>query len=125
MIQVNRSFFRTFHVTPEETANCRIFEIGNGQWDIPKLRELLEKILPLNTVITDFGVEHDFPEIGHRVMQLNARRVVHTEGCTDRILLAIEDIPRGQRMSESGNVCWKRHNVMPARLKKDGRFSIR
>ncbi len=90
--QVNRSFYRTFHVTPAETANYCIYEIGNGQWDIPRLRALLEKVLPQNTVITDFGVEHEFPEIGHRVMQLNARRVVRTEGRTDRILLAIEDI---------------------------------
>lgn len=92
VIQANRSFYRTFHVTPEGTVGRRIYEIGNGQWDIPKLRELLEKVLPQNTVIPDFGVEHDFPEIGHRVMQLNARRVVRTEGSTDRILLAIEDI---------------------------------
>jgi PAS domain S-box-containing protein len=92
VIQANPSFYRTFHVTPEGTADRLIYEIGNGQWDIPKLRELLEQILPQNTVITDFGVEHDFPEIGHRIMQLNARRVVRTEGSTDRILLAIEDI---------------------------------
>ena len=92
VLQMNRSFSRIFHVTPEETTNCRIYEIGNGQWDIPRLRELLEKILLQNTVITDFDVEHDFPNIGRRIMQLNARRVVRTEGCTDRILLAIEDI---------------------------------
>ncbi|HEY3418681.1 MAG TPA: ATP-binding protein [Armatimonadota bacterium] len=92
VIQANPSFYRTFHVTPEGTADRLIYEIGNGQWDIPKLRELLEEILPQNTVITDFGVEHIFPEIGHRIMQLNARRVVRTEGSTDRILLAIEDI---------------------------------
>ena len=92
VIQANPSFYRTFHVTAEGTAGCRIYEIGNGLWDIPKLRELLETILPRNAVVSDFGVEHDFPEIGRRVMQLNARRVIRTEGSTDRILLAIEDI---------------------------------
>jgi len=68
-----------------------LYELGDGQWNIPSLRELLEKILTTNASFQDFGVEHDFPGIGHKKMLLNARRV-HREGIdTGRILLAIED----------------------------------
>ncbi len=71
----NRAFYQTFHVSPEETVDRLIYELGNGQWDIPDLRRLLEDIVPKSSVFNDFELEHTFPVIGHRVMMLNARRL--------------------------------------------------
>jgi PAS domain-containing protein len=83
----NETFYNTFKVDPSTTEGRLIYELGNGQWDIPKLRELLEAVLPENDAFNDFEVEHDFEDIGRRIMVLNARRIDHME----LILLAIED----------------------------------
>ena len=88
----NRSFCQTFHVTPEETANRLIYDLGNRQWDIPALRTLLEEVLPQKTVFNDYEVDHVFPGIGRRIMLLNARRLDRGPDATTLILLAIEDI---------------------------------
>src|SRR5436853_110627 len=71
----NSAFYQTFHVSAEETENQHIYELGNGQWDIPDLRTLLEDIVPTSSVFNDFELEHDFPVIGRRVMLLNARKL--------------------------------------------------
>jgi len=71
----NRAFYQTFHVTPAETEGRLIYELGNGQWDIPDLRTLLEDIVPKSSVFNDFELEHTFPAIGRRVMLLNARKL--------------------------------------------------
>src|SRR5215216_6621319 len=63
----NRAFYETFHVSPEETEERLIYELGNGQWDIPDLRTLLEDIVPRSSAFDDFELEHDFPAIGRRV----------------------------------------------------------
>ena len=88
----SRSFYRVFGVTPQETGNRLVYELGNRQWDIPALRKLLTEILPQNTMFNDYEVEHTFPTIGHRTMLLNARRLYREENQTELILLAIEDI---------------------------------
>ncbi len=98
IIQVNDAFCRTFKVLPQETEGRLIFEVGKGQWNIPRLRILLESILPTNLHFDDFEVEHDFPEIGHRTMFLNARRLTREEGVEDFILLAIEDVTERKRL---------------------------
>jgi len=69
----NRAFYHTFHVSSKETEGRLIYELGNGQWDIPDLRTLLEEIVPKSTIFEDFELEHTFPVIGRRVMLLNAR----------------------------------------------------
>ena len=92
VVSTNRSFYRTFNVKPDETEGVLIYELGNRQWDIPKLRELLEDILPHNTRFDDFEVEHTFENIGRKVMHLNARRIHNEENQTQLILLAIEDV---------------------------------
>jgi PAS domain S-box-containing protein len=71
----NRAFYQTFHVSSAETENRLIYELGNGQWDIPDLRTLLEDIVPKSSVFDDFELEHTFPVIGRRVMLLNARKL--------------------------------------------------
>ena len=88
----NRAFYQTFHVSPEETENHLIYELGNGQWDIPQLRTLLEDIVPKNSVFSDFELEHDFPDIGRRVMLLNARKVIYDDPSVCTILLAFVDV---------------------------------
>ena len=70
-----------------------IYTLGNRQWDIPSLRELLEKILPHDQHFEGYMVEHDFPEIGRRKMLLNARRVLGKPGARQLILLAMEEVP--------------------------------
>ena len=88
----NRSFYRTFEVVPEETENQFIYELGNGQWDIPKLRHLLEDILPENESFDNFEVEHNFPGIGKRTMSLNACRFVMEANRTKLIIITFEDV---------------------------------
>ena len=88
----NRCFYETFHVSPQETENQFIYDLGNRQWDIPRLRTLLEEVLNDHHAIHDFEVEHTFPTIGRKVMLLNARRFVSVDSQPSLILLAIEDI---------------------------------
>jgi PAS domain S-box-containing protein len=95
----NRAFYETFHVSPEETAHHSLFALGNGQWNIPKLRNLLEQVLPKNHAIEDFEVENEFPTIGRRVVLLNASRVRDGDHAEELILLAMEDITR-RRLQE-------------------------
>ena len=92
VVSANRSFYRTFQASPEETRHKLLYELGNGQWDIPGLRLLLEDILPKNNQVDDYKIEHVFPGIGRRVMLLNARRIMQEGVGTQMILIAIEDI---------------------------------
>ena len=92
-----RSFYQTFKVTPEQTEGQLIYELGNGQWDIPSLRRLLDEILPTNGAFNNYEVEHDFTGIGPRTMLLNARRLHDGGKKTKLILLAIEDITERRR----------------------------
>ena len=88
----NRSFFESFHVSKEETDNRLIYDLGNGQWDIPLLRTLLNEVLSNSHPIHDFEVEHNFPDIGQRTMLLNARKFSPEPNVPPLILLAIEDV---------------------------------
>lgn len=92
VLSVNDHFVKTFKVTREETEGKLMYELGNGQWDIPKLKELLENILPTNNPVLEFEVEHDFPHIGKKLMMLNAHRIELEGQFRDRILIAIEDV---------------------------------
>ena len=88
----NSAFYQKFRVTAKETIGRLIYALGNHQWDIPRLRELIDEILTRSTVIEDFRVEHHFEHIGQRIMLLNARRAEEPLGRQRRILLAFEDI---------------------------------
>jgi PAS domain S-box-containing protein len=98
VLLANRSFIDSFKVTREETLGNFIYDLGNKQWDIPKLRELLETILPEKTTFDNYEVEHDFATIGKRTMILNARQVERAMGKERIILLAIEDITERKRL---------------------------
>jgi len=97
VISVSRSFYDIFKVTPEDTVGQLIYDIGNKQWDIPKLRELLETILSRKSSFDNYEVEHDFAAIGRRIMLLNARQIKRGLGKDPIILLAIEDITERKR----------------------------
>jgi PAS domain S-box-containing protein len=101
VVSVSRSFYEFFKVKPEDTVGELIYNLGNKQWDIPKLRELLETILPQKTTFQDYEVEHNFATIGRRIMLLNARQIEQASGKERIILLAIEDITE-RRAVEDG-----------------------
>ena len=92
VVKANRSFYQAFNVKPHDTEGVLIYELGNRQWDIPKLRELLEDILPQNSAFNDFEVEHNFEDIGPKLMNLNARRLHGEVDQPPLILLVIEDV---------------------------------
>lgn len=93
----NRSFCETFRVVAEDTEGRLLFDLGDGQWNIPALKTLLEEVLLKNTLFQDFEVEHDFPTIGRRTMVLNARQVRWNGSRTPFILLAVEDFTGRKR----------------------------
>ncbi len=93
----NRSFYEAFHFSPEETENQLIYDLGKRQWDIPKLRALLQKVLSDQGPVHDVEVEHTFPTIGRKIMLLNANRFESAECAPSLILLAIEDITERRR----------------------------
>jgi signal transduction histidine kinase len=92
VIQANRAFFRTFRVEPQDTVGTVLFALGDGQWDIAPLREMLRDKLPVESQLDDFDVDHVFPGIGRKIMLLNARLVFQGPDEPRIILLAIEDI---------------------------------
>ncbi len=89
--KANRSFYETFQVSPSETAQSLIFELGNGQWNLPGLQQILEDILANDTTIQNLEVKHRFEQIGEKTMLLNGWKIIQ-QGEAQRILLAIEDI---------------------------------
>jgi two-component system CheB/CheR fusion protein len=99
VVSANPSFYRTFYVAPQEIEGQLLYDLGNRQWDIPALRQLLEEILPKNTQIEDFLMEHEFPRIGRRKMLLNARRIEQEDHRKQLILLAIEDVTDRKKQS--------------------------
>src|ERR1700685_4600696 len=92
VIAASRSFYSAFKVSPEDTQGRLLYALGDGQWDIPKLRVLLDKIIPEHGVMKGYEVEHVFPSLGNRIMRLNARQVVYERGADTTILLGIEDV---------------------------------
>ena len=92
VLTASRSFYETFKVDPEQTRDCLLYALGDGQWDIPALRLLLETIIPEKTSMDGFEVEHDFPGVGRRTMLLNARKVIYDNSPNATILLAFSDV---------------------------------
>jgi two-component sensor histidine kinase len=92
VIAASRSFYSAFKVSPEDTKGRLLYALGDGQWDIPKLRVLLEKIIPEHGVMEGYEVEHEFPGLGSRTICLNARQVFYEGGAGTTILLGMEDV---------------------------------
>ncbi|MFA6095494.1 MAG: PAS domain-containing protein [Candidatus Paceibacterota bacterium] len=97
VVAANDSFYKTFQVEQKDTEKKIVYELGNGQWNIPALRKLLEEILPQNTFFKGFEVTHEFPAIGRKEMILNARQIHFKDNATPElfppiIFLAMEDV---------------------------------
>lgn len=103
VMSANESFYRTFQVEMKDTENKVVYELGNGQWNIPALRKLLEDILPKNVFFKGFEVAHEFPFIGRKVMILNARQIHVKDDTTFPaiILLAMEDVTEMMVVAET------------------------
>lgn len=96
----SRSFYSTFHTSPEDTLGRFVYDLGNGQWNIPLLRKLLEEVLSIENSFCDFEVVHEFPLAGSKVMLLNARKLWREQNNSEHILLAIEDVTAKRRAEE-------------------------
>ncbi len=92
VVTASRSFYRAFGVEPQESEGRLFYELGDGQWDIPALRELIAEVIPHHTTIEGFEVERDFPTIGRKIMLLNARKVFYEGNNSTSLLVAIEDV---------------------------------
>jgi len=121
VVSVSRSFYEVFRVKPEETVGQLIYDLGNKQWDIPKLRELLETILPQKTTFDNYEVEHDFAGIGRRIMLLNARQIHRVLGKKRIILLAIEDITERREIETGLEKAHEELKALAAELKRTAR----
>ena len=97
VVSAGDSFYTTFQVKPEETEGQLLYDLGNGQWDIPILRVLLEEVLPAKKTVEDYEIEHNFESIGQKAMLLNARKIIR-EDEEELILLAIEDISNRKKV---------------------------
>jgi two-component sensor histidine kinase len=98
VLVASRSFYETFRVAPEDTRGCLLYALGDGQWDIPALRLLLETIIPEHTAMDGFEVEHPFPNVGLKTMLLNARMVRYEDSSDSTILLAFHDITAARQI---------------------------
>src|SRR5579863_6957781 len=112
VIAASRSFYSAFEVSPEETQGKLLYALGDGQWDIPKLRLLLEKIIPEHGVMEDYEVEHEFPNLGHRIMRLNARQVFYEGGADTTILLGIEDVTQRHTLERQKDELLKQKDTL-------------
>ena len=107
----NAAFYRDFHASKEDTEGRFVYELGNSQWDIPRLRTLLPQVLSNSDPIEDFEVEHEFPTLGQRTMLLNARRFPPESNEPELVLLAIEDVTdrrRAEAAIEQSEVRYRR-----------------
>jgi PAS domain S-box-containing protein len=108
----NRSFADTFAVTPEDTVGRKLHELGNGQWDIPELRSLIETIATEHTTIEAFEVDRIFPSIGRRVMVLNARKIYRAGSDMKQVLVAIKDVTEQRRLEHEHAAAHERIAVL-------------
>ena len=104
----NRSYCSTFAVAREDTVGRKLYEVGNGQWDIPKLRAALYTVISGHTTVEAFEVEHQFPTIGQRVMLLNARKVYRPGNNTKQVVLVIEDVTERVRLEREHAIAHER-----------------
>ncbi len=112
VMSANRSFYKTFHATPKNTLGSLIYDLGNGQWNIPRLRLMLDKTLSLDAPLSNFEVEHDFPLIGRKTMLLHAHQFRSPKGGAPLILLSIQD----ETDRREAELAASRSGVMSARL---------
>jgi|WetSurMetagenome_2_1015567.scaffolds.fasta_scaffold04044_3 two-component system, cell cycle sensor histidine kinase PleC len=121
VVTASRSFYEVFKVNPKETVGQLIYDLGNKQWNISRLRELLETILPQKTTFDNYEVEHKFAAIGRRIMLLNARQIQRGVGKERIILLAIEDITERKEIEKGLETAHEELKELAAELKRAAR----
>ena len=104
VVNANPAFFKTFKTERDETLGQCLFDLGNGQWDIPELRELLAEVVPKATAIIGYEVTHDFPVIGQRTMLVTARRLAHPDENGSHLLLVFEDATDRRRADSDKDI---------------------
>ena len=114
----NRAFYRTFQVDVEETMGRCVYNLGDGQWDIPALRTLLEEIIPATATFDDFQVDHTFPRIGREIMILNARRVYSPGNTTELLILVMEDVTERRAVKEKLQAEYEREHQIALALQR-------
>ena len=112
VIAASRSFYRTFAAEPLNTQGRMIYELGDGQWNIPALRTVLEDVIPKQRTVEAYEVEHEFPTIGRRVMLLNARQVLDEDGSAAALLLAIEDVTQRRNIEREKDELLRQKEVL-------------
>jgi two-component sensor histidine kinase len=112
VIAASRSFYSTFKVSPAETQGKLLYALGDGQWDIPKLRVLLETIIPGHGVMEGYEVEHEFAGLGHRTIYLNARQIFYKEGAGTTILLGFEDVSEQRGLEREKDELLRQKDVL-------------
>jgi two-component sensor histidine kinase len=112
VIAASRSFYSAFSVAPEYTQGRHLYALGDGQWDIPKLRVFLEKIIPEHGTMEDYEVEHEFPALGNRTMCLSARQVFYEGGAGTTILLGMEDITERRAMEREKDELLQQKDIL-------------
>jgi two-component sensor histidine kinase len=112
VLAASRSFYSTFQVVPSITQGQLLYELGDGQWDLPELRVLLERIVPEHGVMEDYEVQHQFPEIGNRTMLLNARKVFYEGNSHTTLLLGIEDVTARRELEREKEDMLRKQQVL-------------
>ncbi len=118
VVSANKTFYQRFKVNKKDTEGILVYELGNGQWNIPDLKKLLEDILPSHNPFNGFRVEYNFPKIGRKVMLLNARQIKEKGSWQDRVLLAIEDITLFDKDRQERDAGIERERSISKELKK-------
>jgi two-component system CheB/CheR fusion protein len=121
VVEANPSFYRTFKVSKEETEKRPLYELGNGQWDIPSLKKFMEEVLPTKKVVIDYEVNDTFPTIGQRVMLLNANQV----DSQNLIIVAFEDVTAERDLEKKLSEYTKSLEVKVAERTKQLAFRIK
>jgi len=120
----NKSFCKLFHIIEEESIGISLYKLDNNQWNIPRLRELLDDIVPKNVRVHDFEVEHTFPVIGHKMLILNAHRVIQKSRNEELIVLAFTDVTEVKTKAvEPLEKDIRRHILDKAELKRINRLA--
>jgi two-component system, chemotaxis family, CheB/CheR fusion protein len=123
IVSASRSFYQMFQVKPAETEGRLFYDVGQRQWAIPNLRQLLEDIALKSTPFEDFRVEYDSPAVGHKALLLNARRIAKEGRQPGLILLAMEDITESSAAQDQRGNSHERDRRRGFRTDASGRSS--
>lgn len=114
VLEANRAFFATFLVERDDTIGASLFNLGNGQWNIPELGRLVSDIVPKSAAVIDYKVTHTFPDVGNRTFLLTARRLFKPDNNSTNILLALTDVTEDRAKQRESSLLFSelRHRLI-------------